>query len=140
MNKLVIEKLDDGIPSPKYALEGDGGFDCYSSKDMTLTAGEFTHIPLGIRIELPKGCVALLLPKSGLSSKGLTATVGLIDNGYRGEVSMMAHNISDKEINVKRGQKVCQIMVMQLPEIDIVYDNVNKDTERGSNGFGSTGL
>lgn len=128
------------MPYPKYALEGDGGIDCYSTIDLVLGPGKFKKIPLGIKFKLPKGTVALVLPKSGLGSKGLITVTGLIDNGYRGEVSMMAYNISDKPIGIKKNQKVCQIMVLSLPDIDISYDKVYNNTTRGDNGFGSTGL
>lgn len=142
MDKLIIEKIDKELPSPRYALEGDGGLDCYSSQDVTLTPdGSPITIPLGIKVQLPEGHVALVLAKSGLSSKqGLNTVVGLIDNGYRGEVHMIAHNISDQEIKIEKGQKVCQLMVIKLPNLSVEYGNVDCETQRGDNGFGSTGI
>lgn len=138
---LIIEQIDKDIPAPKYALPGDGGLDCYSTIDYTLKPNEFTKIPLGIKLELPKGYIALVLPKSGLGSKlGLDSMPGLIDTEYRGQVYMIANNISDKEIVIKRGQKVCQMMILKIPQVKIKYGEVNGDTIRGANGFGSTGI
>lgn len=139
--KLVIEQIDKGIPAPKYALPGDGGLDCYSTEDCTLTPGEVRNIPLGIKLELPKGYVALVLPKSGLGSRiGLDALPGLIDTEYRGQVFMIANNISEKPIEIKRGQKVCQMMILKIPQMQIEYGKVDENTIRGANGFGSTGI
>ena len=141
MEKIVIEKLDNGLPDPNFALKGDGGFDCYSREDIELKPNQRMNIPLGIKIQLPEDHVALVLAKSGLSSKtGLDAITGLIDNGYRGEVNMISHNISDETITIHRGQKVCQIMVLKLPKTFIEYGMVEENTERGENGFGSTGI
>lgn len=138
---IKIELLDRDIPAPKYALEGDAGLDCYSPQTMDLQPHERKLIPLGIKIELPMGKAAFVLPKSGLSSKvGLTATTGLIDSGYRGEIAMMAKNESDQVIHIKRGQKVCQLLIFDAPQEKIIYGKVNANTERGENGFGSTGL
>lgn len=138
--ELKIEKLYDDMPYPRYALPGDGGIDCYSPTDLSLAPGKSVKIPLGIKLQLPPKTVALLLPKSGLSSKGLTTVTGLIDNGYRGEIAMLAYNISDEDIQIRQNQKVCQIMILELPSIEICYSNVDTSTVRGDNGFGSTGL
>lgn len=138
--ELVIEKLYDDMPYPKYALPGDGGIDCYSPKGLILAPGQRVKIPLGIKLQLPPGTVALLLPKSGLGNSGLTTVTGLIDNGYRGEIAMLAYNISDEWMSIEKNQKVCQIMILELPNIQIVYSNVDTDTVRGEDGFGSTGL
>lgn len=138
---MVIEKLDSDMPDPRYALPGDGGIDCYSTLDVDLMPGDKINIPLGIKLQLPSNTVALVLPKSGLSfHSGLTTVTGLIDNGYRGEISMLATNISDNIIHINRYQKVCQIMIVGIPDIDITYDKVDTNTVRGDNGFGSTGL
>lgn len=140
-NKIIIESLDEGIPSPRYAMPGDGGLDCYCTQDMVIAPGEFTFVPLGIKIQPPEGCIVLVLPKSGLASKqGFVCTTGLIDNGFRGEVKMMAHNISDKDIVVTRGQKVCQMLVLKIPFAEVEYGKVDEDTARGESGWGSTGL
>ena len=75
-----------------------------------------------------------------MGSSGLTTVTGLIDNGYRGEIAMLAYNISDEWVSIEKNQKVCQIMILELPSIQIVYSNVDTDTVRGEDGFGSTGL
>lgn len=141
MPKVKIECLDNEIPAPKYAMPGDAGLDCYSTIDTVIEPGQTKNIPLGIRMELPNGTIALVMSKSGLSSKqGLTAVIGLVDNGYRGEIKMIAHNISDKPIDIKRGKKVCQIMILSVPMMQVEYGSVDTETARGVNGFGSTGL
>lgn len=139
--EIVVEKLDKEMPDPAYALSGDAGIDCYSKESLTINPGEVTLIPLGIKMEIPSGKAALCLPKSGLSSKyGLSAVTGLIDSGYRGEIHMIAHNISSSAVNIAKHQKICQIVVIDIPQISIKFGKVNNKTERGSNGFGSTGV
>ena len=138
---IKIEKIDETLPNPAYALEGDAGVDCYSAKSLTIYPGEISVIPLGIKIELPQGKAALVLPKSGLSSKtGLDCVVGLIDSGYRGEVSMIARNNAKQLIEVEKGQKVCQLVFVDMPQEEIVFGTVEQNTVRGANGFGSTGI
>lgn len=139
--KIVIEQIDDGIPAPSYALTGDAGLDCYSTISTKLAPNEITRVPLGIKMQLPSGTAALVLSKSGLASRqGLVSVVGLVDSGYRGEIQMIARNDSETPIEIQRGQKVCQIMVIDVPQVSVEYGQVNDKTERGSDGFGSTGI
>lgn len=139
--KITIEQIDDGIPAPSYALAGDAGLDCYSTISTTLAPNEITRVPLGIKMQLPSGTAALVLSKSGLASRqGLVSIVGLVDSGYRGEIQMIARNDSETPIEIQRGQKVCQIMVIDVPQVSVEYGQVNDKTERGSDGFGSTGI
>ena len=92
-------------------------------------------------MQLPSGTAALVLSKSGLASRqGLISVVGLVDSGYRGEIQMIARNDSETPIEIRRGQKVCQIMVIDVPLVSVEYGQVNDKTERGSDGFGSTGI
>lgn len=138
---IIIEKIDEAIPDPSYALEGDAGMDCYSTKYLVMKPGDTVVVPLGFRVQMPQGKAALVLPKSGLSSKqGLSCVPGLIDAGYRGEVSMIARNISQSFIVIEKGQKVCQLMFIDVPQEEIVFGTVEQNTARGENGFGSTGV
>lgn len=141
MAKIIIEKIHPDLPDPAYALPGDAGVDVYSAVDTTIPPRGRTLIPLGVKLQLPRGKAALILPKSGLATKyGLTCTTGLIDSGYRGEISMQAVNLSDDPIEIDRGQKVCQLVFIDAPRHIIHNGKVVNDTVRGELGFGSTGI
>lgn len=141
MNSIIIEKLKDDMPDLFYAHEGDAGIDCYAADGFVINPLETARIPLGIKIELPKNKAAFVLPRSGLSSRlGLSAVTGLIDNGYRGEISMIAHNISKNQVIIKKNDKICQLMIFDAPQCKIEYGRVSDNTERGDCGFGSTGV
>lgn len=141
---LIMEKIDKSLPDPSYAYPGDGGIDLYSSIDIKISPLQRVVIPLGVKIILPWGKVGLIVPKSGLSAnQGLSSvnSPGLIDNQYRGEINMVAYNSNDKsDIIIKKGQKVCQLLIIDAPQVNIIFDKVLDNTIRGKNGFGSSGL
>ena len=139
--EILIEKIYSDLPDPAYALPGDAGVDAYSAVDTTIPPRGRTLIPLGVKLQLPTGKAALILPKSGLATKhGLSCTTGLIDSGYRGEISMQAVNLNDAPIEIDRGQKVCQLVFIDAPQQTLRYGEVENDTVRGNQGFGSTGI
>ena len=141
---LIMEKIDKSLPDPSYAYPGDGGIDLHSSIDIKISPLQRVVIPLGVKIILPWGKVGLIVPKSGLSAnQGLSSvnSPGLIDNQYRGEINMVAYNSNDKsDIIIKKGQKVCQLLTIDAPQVNIIFDKVLDNTIRGKNGFGSSGL
>lgn len=141
MEEIIIEKVDESLPDPFIAHEGDAGIDCFSTIDFELNPGEYSKIPLGIKLQLPKGKAGLILPRSGLSFKdGLITTVGLIDSGYRGEIAMNAKNISNNVLSYSKGTRVCQLLIIDVPEFNIKIGKVENDTKRGLSGFGSSGI
>lgn len=110
---------------------------------MVLKYGETKVVPTGIAIELPDGYYADVRPRSGLTSKSaLRVHLGTIDSNYRGDIGIICENTNhlDEEslIKIKRGDKIAQILIQKLPEIELVEVNELSDSERGINGFGST--
>ena len=140
MSKEVVIENIANVPEMDYAKEGDGGIDCYAAEDVTLSPGEIKAIPLGVKVQLPSNCVAISMTKSGLFKKGLFSVTGLIDSGYRGQIHSLAINMSQEVMEIPKGQKVCQIMVLEIPKVEIKYGEVSNDTERGETGFGSSGI
>ena len=127
---------------PQRAHLDDAAFDLRSRIDVTLPIGKSTLVPLGFCMELPVGYVALITPRSGISLKhDITATnsPGIIDAGYRGEVGFIAYNAGSEEYHVKVNERVGQMTILELPEIEIVVKKELSKTERGAGGFGSTG-
>lgn len=136
--KLEVELLG------KYGLyrshDSDAGWDIALPTDLTLTSGIWRKIPLAVKVRLPKGCCALLMGRSSIWERDLHVRLGLIDNGYRGELATVACYQGRGELKLTAGDRVCQLLVIRYPDLDLsVTDSVGEDTDRGAGGFGSTG-
>ena len=143
MKKIKIKILDRSIPKPKYAHEGDAGLDLYSSIDCKLKPFERKLISTGIKVSIPKGYAGFVQPKSGLAIKNgisIVNTPGLIDPGYRGEVCAILINLDPKNVFViKKGDKICQLVIHKVEEVNLEIVKDLDKTSRGEGGFGSTG-
>ena len=144
MSELPILLLDDGLPVPAPAREGDAGLDLRSSIDATIApAGGRLLVPTGIALELPSGTAGLVLPRSGLAlSHGVTClnSPGLIDSGYRGEVKVLLVNTDPlRPFTVRRGDRIAQLVVQAVERVAFVPVDVLPPSDRGAGGFGHTG-
>ena len=127
---------------PKKAHHDDAAFDIRSRVDMVIEPGVPHLVATGIFMEFPAGYEAQVRPRSGMALKhALTVlnTPGTIDAGYRGEVGVIMLNAGKEPYEVKRGDRVAQMVINKLPEVEIVAVNDLSDTTRGTGGFGSTG-
>ncbi len=142
--KVKVKRLDPGLPLPRFAHPGDAGVDLFSRIDVLLEPGERKTIPAGIAISLPSGWAAFIQPRSGLAANhGITIvnTPGLIDSGYRGEIKVILLNTDkEKSFEIKRGDKIAQMVVQQVAEVEWEEVNELDSTSRGAGGFGSTGI
>jgi dUTP pyrophosphatase len=141
--KLKIQKLDKTLKTPEYAHIGDAGLDLYSALDCILRPYERRKVPTGIKIAIPDGYAGFVQPKSGLAIKSglsLVNTPGLIDSGYRGEVCAILINLDpEKEFIIKHGDKICQLVIQKVEDVEIKITDELENTSRGEGGFGSTG-
>lgn len=134
-------KLIEG-DMPAYAHEGDAGLDLRITEDVTLASLERKTVGLGVAVAIPEGHAGLMLPRSGLASKrGITLAnaPGLIDSGYRGELCAALVNISDQAVALEKGERVCQLLIVPFAACLLAAVEELDDTERGADGFGSTG-
>lgn len=132
-------KLDAGAILPTRAHKTDAGLDLYARNTQVVPAKESAKFDTGVHIELPEGTVGMLKSKSGLNvNYGLTSE-GVIDVGYTGSIVVKLYNNSGYDYTVNAGDKISQLVVMPIiiPDLEIV-DEFEK-TERGNNGFGSSG-
>lgn len=149
--KIKLIKFRDDLIKPTRAHYNDAGIDCYAQEDITLDAlyGRVsalyptaritsipTLIPLGFGLEVPDGYMATIRPRSSYNVKGVISQIGTIDSGYRGEIKAVLINLTDKDIEIKKGEKICQIVIEPVILADFVEELVN---DRGEGGFGSTG-
>lgn len=135
--------LTDGAELPRYAHDGDAGFDPCITDDVRLEPNASAVCGLGFACEIPSGCVGLVFPRSGLGAHyGVTLrnSVGVIDSGYRGEVCAPLVNLSCDTVFLPKGSRVCQMVVVPFVPCDLVKVASLTDTERGTDGFGSTGI
>ncbi len=140
---LKLKKLDAELPTPKYANPGDAGLDLYSREDVVLKPGERRIIGTGIAIAIEPGFAGFVQPRSGFAAKqgfSIVNTPGLIDSGYRGEIGVIGLNTDPEiDIEIKRGDRIAQLVIQEVPEVTIEEVEELDDTVRSSGGFGSSG-
>lgn len=131
--------IDNGAFIPTKAHEHDAGFDIKSPVDCTVAAGSSAIIDTGVHIELPLGTVGMLKSKSGLNVKHGIVSEGVIDAGYTGSICVKLYNHSSEPYSVKRGDKITQLVILPYVYTEIEQAGSLEETERGNNGFGSSG-
>ena len=140
---LRFKKIHPDATLPSYAHASDAGMDVRSVEDVTVPAKGRVLVHTGLVMMLPPMYEAQVRPRSGLALKhGITVlnTPGTIDAGYRGEVGVILANFGDADFEVKKGDKIAQIVV--APVLQAVIDEADEidETDRGAGGFGSTGV
>ena len=142
--RIKLERLDPELPMPAYAHKTDAGCDLYSRINITIKSGERALIPTGIKIAIPRGYGGFIQPRSGLAYKqgiSIVNSPDLIDSGYRGEVSVILINHDpNKCFKVRRGDKICQLVVQKIERAEFEAVGQLDETERGKKGFGSSGI
>jgi dUTP pyrophosphatase len=137
---IAIKKLHPDAKLPEYAHPDDAGMDFYASESITLQPNERTAVPTGIALAIPSGFVGLLWDKSGMAVKhGLKTMAGVIDAGYRGEIKIILHNLSNQPYTFERGTKVAQMLIQPVHQKRLIEVEDLDSTNRGTGGFGSTG-
>lgn len=142
--RVPLRALDPDLPLPTYAYAGDAGVDLRSTRDEVLRPFERRLVPCGVALALPRGYAGFVLPRSGLAAKhgvSLVNAPGLIDSDYRGEVCAVLVNLDPHEpFAIKRGDRIAQLVIMPVPPVSFEATADLSDTERGSGGFGSSGV
>ncbi len=141
--KVQVLRLDKNVPLPKYEHTYSAGMDITSSVDDVIQPGERKIIPTGIKIAIPKGYELQLRPRSGLAiKKGITLlnTPGTIDADYRGEVGVILINHSTEPFEVKKGDRIAQMIFNKFEQAEWNEVDELSETTRGEGGFGSTGV
>jgi dUTP pyrophosphatase len=141
--KVLITRLDESVPVPRYAKPGDAGADICTRIDFTIEPGERFLAPTGLSIALPDGYAAFVHPRSGLAIKhgvSMVNTPGTVDAGYRGELQIILINHDLREaISFKKGDRIAQLVIQKVERAEFIEVEILPGTDRGSGGFGSTG-
>lgn len=142
---MIIKLINKSTnPLPQYATENSAGMDIRANLEnpITLQPLERTLVPTGLYIELPVGYEAQMRPRSGLALKqGITLinTPGTIDADYRGEIGVILINLSNQEVTIGHGERICQMIIAKYTQAEITEVTELSITKRGTGGFGHTG-
>lgn len=142
---IKCKKLRPEAIIPSRATAESAGFDLSACLDepVRIPAGETRMIPIGVAVELPPGTAGMVYSRSGLASRygiALINGVGVIDSDYRGELKVPLHNHSEEDFTVSPGDRVAQMVVTPVLLPEIAEAETLSDSERGTGGFGSTGI
>lgn len=140
--KIPLLKLDLNLPTPSHSHPGDGGVDLYARADTLLEPGARAKVPTGVAVAIPEGYAGLVTPRSGLSAQhgiGLVNSPGLVDAGYRGELTVLLVNHGSAEHKILRGDRIGQLVVVPVAEQEFEIVDELPPSARGEGGFGSTG-
>ena len=136
---LLVEILNDNARLPAKAHTGDAGYDLYSSDYYSIPAYGQALVSTGIKIKIPENSVALIWDKSGLANDGITTMGGVIDSSYRGEIKVIVKNLSEDIFNIVPQQKIAQLLIQDVYNLEIKEARIENDSKRNEAGFGSTG-
>jgi dUTP pyrophosphatase len=142
VTELQVTRLRPEASLPNRAYPGDAGLDLAACERVELRPGERALVATGIAVAIPEGFAGFVQPRSGLAVRhGITMvnSPGLIDSGYRGEVKVVLLNTDPSETFVAEpGERIAQLVVLPLPELELVEVDELPETERGVRGFGSS--
>jgi len=142
MIELPIMRLRDDAVIPARAYSGDAGLDLAACERVELGPGERALVPTGLAVAIPEGHAGFVQPRSGLAAEhgiSIVNTPGLVDSGYRGELLINLLNTDRREsFVVEPGMRIAQLVIVPLPEVELVEVDALPDSERGVRGFGSS--
>ena len=142
--EIALRRLPhgEGLPLPSYATAHAAGLDVVAAESLTLAPGERHAVATGFALAIPEGYEVQVRPRSGLALKyGITClnTPGTIDSDYRGEVKVILANLGDAQFEIRRGERIAQLVPAAVQRAELALVDALDETLRGAGGFGSTG-
>jgi dUTP pyrophosphatase len=141
--RLEIKRVRDSAVVPARAYAGDAGMDLAACERVELAPGARALVPTGLAVAIPDGYAGYVQPRSGLAAKhgiSIVNTPGLVDSGYRGELLVNLVNHDDEQpFVVEPGMRIAQLVILQVPPVELVEVDELPAGERGADGFGSSG-
>lgn len=140
---LKFKKLNSEATLPKYQTSAASGFDLCSTEDIQLESGKVSLVSTGLSVEIPEGYELQIRARSGLAAKKgvfLVNGIGTIDADYRGELKVILSTCAEQAVDIKKGDRIAQGVLMKVEQAAIVEVSELSETQRGSGGFGSTGV
>jgi dUTP pyrophosphatase len=142
LNRVEIRLLHPAAAAPERSRAGDAGYDLRAVEAFELASGERATVPTGVAIALPPGVAGLVVPRSGLASRHGLSVVngpGLIDPNYRGEIRVVLVNLGAEPFAGEPGDRIAQLLLVPCLAPELVAVDELPDTDRGADGFGSSG-
>jgi len=137
---IRVQLLDSMAKTPTRANTNDAGWDLYSAIDTIVPSKQRKTVRTGIAIQMPEQFAGLIWPRSGLSVKhGIDVLAGVVDSGYRGEIMVCLYNTSEENVSISTGDRIAQIIFQEVPRVTMEIHETLGSSQRGDNGFGSSG-
>ncbi|MFA5184252.1 MAG: dUTP diphosphatase [Patescibacteria group bacterium] len=136
---LKVERLNAQAKLPQKAHPGDAAYDLYANDYYSIAPYAQALVSTGLKLAIPDGQVGLIWDKSGLAATGITMLGGVIDSNYRGEIKIVVKNLSEEIFNITAGQKIAQILIQTVSDLEVREEKIEDETARASKGFGSSG-
>ena len=143
MADLLVRRLHPDAQLPAGAYPGDAGLDLASVEDARLEPGERRMVGTGLAVAIPEGHAGFVQPRSGLAARhgiSIVNSPGLIDAGYRGELRVVLLNTDTEAFEIRRGDRIAQLVVLQLPDVEVQEVDELPDSVRAHRGFGSSAV
>ena len=137
--ELKFKKLTDTAIPFKYSREGDACMDMYADSDAVIYPHETVIIKTGIAVEIPEGFEGIVRGRSGLASQGISVHIGTIDETYRGDIGVIVTNNSMQVFGIHKGNRIAQFTVKPVYPVHLTEVEELSETERGEQGYGSSG-
>jgi dUTP pyrophosphatase len=137
--ELKVKRLHPHAKLPRYGHPGDAGLDLFSCIDMILQPKDAQPVPTGLKVAIPDGYVGLIWDKSGISLSRVHRLAGVVDSGYRGEIKVVLINLGAEVFAISQGMKIAQMLIQPVLTVTVTESQDLEKSERGENGFGSTG-
>lgn len=141
--KVQVQRLPHarGLPLPGYAKPGDAGMDICAAEEKVLKPGETAMVKTGLCMAIPAGYVGLIWDRSGLAARDALHTLaGVVDAGYRGEISVVLRNGGERAFTITRGMRIAQLLIQPVIHAELEELPSLDRTARDGGGFGSTGI
>jgi dUTP pyrophosphatase len=141
MSKMLIKKLSEKAITPMKIHDSSAGYDLFSTEGGTIRSNSYKIISTGISISLPKGFYGRIASRSGLATKhSIEVGAGVVDQGYTGEVKVLLRNFGESDFVFDENSRIAQMIVTpyESPELEVV--DILPQTDRGEDGFGSSGI
>lgn len=138
---VKVKLMNEYAQLPTRGSKDAAGLDLYCPFHIKVPADSQKKIPLGIAVEIPKGHMGLLVPRSSMSKTPLRCanSVGIVDADYRGEISIVYENVSCSDYMIFRSDRIAQLIIVPITVVDVEEVQTLSETERGTGGYGSTG-
>ena len=138
-NTIPVKRVVPDAVLPTRAHPDDAGLDLYAAEDVVLGGGGGQTVRTGIALAIPPRHVGLVFDRSSMAKRGVKTAGGVIDAGYRGEVLVVLRNLTNETIQVTKGDRIAQLLIMPVATPAVLESSLLDETSRGANGFGSTG-